>query len=788
MQAQQARSHLLTISIISLTPLAISVKVEAIDREWVATLAQATSWADDANWQDGVRPSGSDGAFIDASIATRHGLDYSPSIAYVRVTDSSFYALEANSSGLGQRTLALTGGTFQGNLLFAFEPGAPNADFIVGGMPLTYGLLTLDIEGSGALRVGSGATMKLAGPITGASGQTIEKTGAGTLILAPAASTSYSNDFGGVFRISSGTVQIGERSSGNAFNPLGSAVLEFNGGTLRTVSSTETITLSNTVRLTSDSQLGVTGGGELTLAGPMSLEAPTGQSLGRTLTVNNSTTVSGVISNGAAGAGVASIVKAGAGVLSLSGSNTYSGTTDVSEGTLVVNHPSALGMGETGGTQVRVSQGACLSLRSGAGTLTDQDKILRIQGNGSGKGALRVASENSTVTWGGKLRVRDNGGGSNDTDASITFASGSKFVIDRLEDYRLSGADPARQILKLSGAGGTLAVTTAKVHISIRQSPGTTYNPPPGTTRNTTTDSELEEVEFVGADPDDPSTRAVVQLVGSTVLSNQIIVNSGVDGEVNTGSYLCMVAGPITGSGTLYKTGSGTLRATRAIGTGIVIDGGKVEFTENTQSDKPIKLTSLTLAGGSTPTAMFDVANGSMIVGSSTSKSTIEAQVAYARNGGSWNGNGITSSAAASASPANTGLGVLSGAEYTSVGGAGTFGDQSYSSGDTLVKYTYNGDANFSGTVNFDDYVKIDIGYSQHYTGWLNGDFNYSGAVNFDDYVLIDYAYATQGSALRSGPRARGSKTGTWRSDACRTSSVTATSTTSSRRSTTSMG
>jgi hypothetical protein len=33
-------------------------------------------------------------------------------------------------------------------------------------------------------------------------------------------------------------------------------------------------------------------------------------------------------------------------------------------------------------------------------------------------------------------------------------------------------------------------------------------------------------------------------------------------------------------------------------------------------------------------------------------------------------------------------------------------------------------------------------------TGWLNGDFNYSGAVNFDDYVLIDVAFNTQSGTL----------------------------------------
>jgi hypothetical protein len=60
------------------------------------------------------------------------------------------------------------------------------------------------------------------------------------------------------------------------------------------------------------------------------------------------------------------------------------------------------------------------------------------------------------------------------------------------------------------------------------------------------------------------------------------------------------------------------------------------------------------------------------------------------------------------------------------------------------VKYTYYGDTDFNGTVNFDDYVRTDSGFNNHRTGWLNGDFDLNGNVNFDDYVLIDLAFNTQ--------------------------------------------
>ena len=61
-----------------------------------------------------------------------------------------------------------------------------------------------------------------------------------------------------------------------------------------------------------------------------------------------------------------------------------------------------------------------------------------------------------------------------------------------------------------------------------------------------------------------------------------------------------------------------------------------------------------------------------------------------------------------------------------------------------LVKYTYYGDTDFNGVVDFDDYSRTDAGFNQHKTGWLNGDFDGNGVVDFDDYSLIDLAFNTQ--------------------------------------------
>jgi hypothetical protein len=59
------------------------------------------------------------------------------------------------------------------------------------------------------------------------------------------------------------------------------------------------------------------------------------------------------------------------------------------------------------------------------------------------------------------------------------------------------------------------------------------------------------------------------------------------------------------------------------------------------------------------------------------------------------------------------------------------------------------GDADLSGSVDFDDYVRIDSGYNGELSGWVNGDFDNSGAVDFDDYVLIDASFNAQEGTLR---------------------------------------
>ena len=49
-----------------------------------------------------------------------------------------------------------------------------------------------------------------------------------------------------------------------------------------------------------------------------------------------------------------------------------------------------------------------------------------------------------------------------------------------------------------------------------------------------------------------------------------------------------------------------------------------------------------------------------------------------------------------------------------------------------------------------DDYFRIDNGYVSHLTGYENGDFDYSGRIDADDYFIIDRNYSRQGTTFAS--------------------------------------
>jgi hypothetical protein len=235
------------------------------------------------------------------------------------------------------------------------------------------------------------------------------------------------------------------------------------------------------------------------------------------------------------------------------------------------------------------------------------------------------------------------------------------------------------------------------------------------------------------------ASNTTLNVAGSSILkiSDPVTLNTGVQvNQTGTGSvsYESIVT---VGSAAGIQFGNNSHMAALNLGSG---SGA----TLTTGGNKTLKIDSLSLNS----TAKFDLNDNDLIVSGGMTKQQVTDSIRTARASGAWTGNGITSSSARNATNHNTTLGVLSGAEYTSTGGTGVFSGYNYAAGDTLVKYTWYGDTDFNGRVNFDDYVRTDNGFNGHLTGWLNGDFDGNGAVNFDDYVLIDLAFNTQSGTL----------------------------------------
>jgi hypothetical protein len=237
-------------------------------------------------------------------------------------------------------------------------------------------------------------------------------------------------------------------------------------------------------------------------------------------------------------------------------------------------------------------------------------------------------------------------------------------------------------------------------------------------------------------------------LAGSTItFASSAVVTGGnatVNGTLVNSSAAGVSVGNVTGSGSVLNTTGAIAAAHYRVGT-LSAGAGTIAVTTNGTDSGASKVDNLILTGA----ARLDLTDNDLVV-TTTPQSTVIAHVVNARNFGDWNLPGITSSAAKNHASQTTTLGVLSGAEYESVYGAGTpFSGLTIAATDTLVKYTWYGDTDFNGFIDGDDYARTDSGFNLGFSGWLNGDADMNGFVDGDDYALIDAAFNTQNETLR---------------------------------------
>jgi hypothetical protein len=225
----------------------------------------------------------------------------------------------------------------------------------------------------------------------------------------------------------------------------------------------------------------------------------------------------------------------------------------------------------------------------------------------------------------------------------------------------------------------------------------------------------------------------------------QLSINQGVKnlGAIDITQAVIVVAGA-------------ELRATHIRGGNFSIHG-KATVRPNSLADGVSNAVSLSIEGD----GKLDLSDNKLVTRSSIGTalggaySGVAGLIQKGRNGGNWSGPGIvTSQSNATGSSPLTSLGVATAQQVKGLSNSSqtaVWAGQTVTGSNTLLMYTYAGDANLDGKINVDDYARIDSNIGTNNGFWFNGDFNYDGKVNVDDYAIIDNNAALQGAPFFAG-------------------------------------
>ena len=356
---------------------------------WTQPAGNTQLWATGTNWSGGGAPTPVSGDTIDCST--------------VNLAASTTLTLGADRTA-GTWKFADTSGT----QTWIIQGG--NTVILAGATP------TIQVVNN---------TVSMFNPIGGTD---IYKTGAGILNL----NSSLSTYTGGTF-IKDGSISLG---TGNDRIPIGSVV------TLGDISTTGTLILgsSGTARNQILGGLSSSGLGGNVIA----------QGTGSTLTLNMSgnSTFAGVLGGTGTNNNNLTLIKQGSGALTLSGANTYTGTTSVNGGTLVVS-------GSLANTPVTVGSGATLAGTGSIGgnvTIQNGGRQAFVVATTSGAQATRTISGTLTLSAGHVI----------DLSSAATSAAGTYTLVTAT-----GGVTGTVGTVNLTGLNGTVSIVGKSLVLNV---------------------------------------------------------------------------------------------------------------------------------------------------------------------------------------------------------------------------------------------------------------------------------------------------------------------------------
>lgn len=200
--------------------------------------------------------------------------------------------------------------------------------------------------------------------------------------------------------------------------------------------------------------------------------------------------------------------------------------------------------------------------------------------------------------------------------------------------------------------------------------------------------------------------------------------------------------GNVSGNGTINVSNGTSLTASKvSMPNGTISLNGHITLSTTAATrqtaDVVADIGSLTIG----TSGLLDLKNHDLIIRSASNLtlSQVRSFINSAYDSGAWDGTaGITSS---SINPSNEALGYAMAGELS----LSTFDGISVSSGDILVKYTYQGDANLDGSVDLTDEAIMENNWGSA-TDWAHGYFEYtSGVSGLTDLSVILNNFGDQG-------------------------------------------